>query len=359
MKQTRRSFVKTVSITAAAIAATPARASKGIDKGYSPLNQWPGRVVVNYNGLASKGIERNEPVIRKMVDDSILLLTGKNEIGPAWQSIFPVLTQKTRIAIKVNLLNPVIPSDPVAVSAVVEGLKNMQVEGKPFPAANIAIYDGFNHSTLEKTGYTPERFPGITITHHVKNTEDFGDGPHDNQPYMRTLKEADYLINVPGIRGHADYAGNVTMGFKSHYGTFPPKYHDMENGPGYIRDINCTGPVFKKTVLTVFTGLWGLKEGNGPKGNPDDFLVYSKQIDPKSDNSNPNTLIMSTDPVSAEVQGITVSRMRENKPFDAASMPHYLKASAGIEGALSPVYNIGVIEAKKMDVRKIVNGVKV
>jgi uncharacterized protein (DUF362 family) len=294
----------------------------------------------------------DEAVVRKMVDDSILLLTGKKDIGEAWLSLFPKITPATKIAIKINTLNPVIPSDPVLVQAIIGGLRKIKVQ-------NLSIFDGFNRTELDKIGYTAERFPGVTITHHRKDMTDFGDGPAGNQPYARTLNECDYLINVPGIRGHDDFAGLVTMGFKSHYGSFPPKYHDMENGPGYLRDINCTGPVIKKTALTVFSGLWGLKEGHGPKGNPDDFTVYAKKIDPASDNPNPNTVIMSTDPVAAEVQAIKVIRMRENRPYDAASMPDYLKASGGIEGALTPTYNIGVIEESKMDVRRIINGKKV
>jgi hypothetical protein len=49
-------------------------------------------------------------------------------------------------------------------------------------------------------------------------------------------------------------------------------------------------------------------------------------------------------------------RIRDSKPYDIASMPSYLKASAGVTGAIDPTYNIGVLDEKKMDVRRIVNG---
>jgi uncharacterized protein (DUF362 family) len=352
----RKTFLKATAATAVlpAIAGAAKTASK---PGYSRLNKWPGRVAVNYNKNASSGSNADEKVVKKMVDDSILQLTGKSDAGKAWRSLFPKINAETKIAVKINILNPMVPPHPFVVMAVIEGLRKMKVKGKPFPAVNILIYDGFNGRSFEEAGFTKERFPGITMNQHRKDVEDFGDGAHNNQPYARTLKECDYLINVPGIRGHSWYAGNFTMGFKSHYGTYPPKYHD-ENAPGYLRDINCTGPVFKKTVFTVFGGIFGLKEGNGPRGDADSFLTYAKKIDPSTENPAPNTVIMSTDPVSAEFQAIKVARMCDNKRYTLKSMPSYLKASAGVRGDLKPVYNIGVLDEKKMDVRKIVNGKK-
>ncbi|OGJ92178.1 MAG: hypothetical protein A2268_06505 [Candidatus Raymondbacteria bacterium RifOxyA12_full_50_37] len=355
----RREFVK-VSATAAAAAATlPIHAAPTAAPAFSKLNQWPGRCVVNFNKGAATAMVANEKTIGAMVNESIALLTGKKKTSAAWASLFPKITQTTKIAIKVNILNNEVPSNPMLVKSIVAGLKQMEIEGKNFPASNIFIYDANNQNSLESAGFTAEDFPGITLRHHGRDFKDFGDGSHGNQPYTETMKECDYLINVPGLRGHGAAAGRVTLGFKSHYGTYPALYHDAEKMPGYLADMNCTGPVYNKTVLTVFSAIIGLKQGHGPKGSPDSYETYVKTIDPSSTSPNPSTIIMSTDPIAAEFQAIKIMRIRDNEPYTINSLPAYLKGSAGIQGALATTYNIGILDETKMDIIKVINGEKV
>jgi hypothetical protein len=69
---------------------------------------------------------------------------------------------------------------------------------------------------------------------------------------------------------------------------------------------------------------------------------------------------MSTDPVTAEMQ--TIKMMRLNKKpaggYGVNDMPKYLRASAGVTGALPDTsLNFGVIDETKMDIRRIINGV--
>ena len=104
-----------------------------------------------------------------------------------------------------------------------------------------------------------------------------------------------------------------------------------------------------------------MNEGNGPHGSAEIYSRYAKSIDPSSETQAPTTIIISTDPVSAEMQAIKMMRLNKNPTglFTVAAMPAYLKASAGVSGALTPTYNIGVIDESKMDVRRIINGVVV
>jgi hypothetical protein len=61
--------------------------------------------------------------------------------------------------------------------------------------------------------------------------------------------------------------------------------------------------------------------------------------------------------VTAEFQALKIMRMNQGEPFTIESMPSYLQASGGVDGALSDaVYNIGVIDEALMDTRHIVNG---
>ena len=122
--------------------------------------------------------------------------------------------------------------------------------------------------------------------------------------------------------------------------------------------MNCTGPIFKKTVLSACIGIVANNEGNGPLKPPDDFSTYLKTIDPTSTSKCPTTIIMSTDPITCEMQTIKMMRLNKNPAgkFGVSDMPNYLKASAGVSGALSgTVYNIGVMDESKMDIRYIIN----
>jgi hypothetical protein len=368
MNLSRRSFLKN-SAVAAIVSASPSIAqsvfsAQPVPFTPGPGNKWPGRVAVNFNKAAVTGIVPDEKVINDMVDASIILLTGKSTVGEAWKEIFPAsLSLQSKIAIKIPLLNPGLAAPhPFSVMAIVKGLQAMIVDGSNFPAANITIYDANNQNPMDTAGYTAARFPGIIRKHYGPNNaqyfKKFGDGACSDTPYAPALNGADFLINVFSPRGHDDYAEKITLGFKSHYGTYPVLWHDAAHTPPYLRDINCTGPVFKKTVLSICSGIFGMNIGHGPTGGADNYSVYAKTVDPTvAAMCSPTTIIMSTDPISAEVKALKMMRINLDQPYDLASMPAYLKASAGVTGALSPTYNIGIIDEAMMSEGLIVNGV--
>ena len=371
----RRDFLKMTAAGAAGIALT-----SGVGKVFSkptsgnpvsPLNKWPGRVVVNFNksAVSSASIPKigadQMVVIKKMMDDSILLLTRETtlgtDVGAAWKAVFPAtLSATSKIAIKVNTLNYSTPAPHwSAVKAITDGLKLMDVH---IPAANITIYDMNNglpaDNRLSQAGYTTENFPdGIGI---VTDTPiDGTDGAVNNRKYASTLKNADFLINVFGARGHSQppEGSQFSMGFKSHYGTYEKineaEFH--ENLLLKVRDFACTGPVYNKQVISICVGIYGTNEGKGPDASADLFSTYAKKIDSTA-GSNPTTIIMSTDPISAEVQGIKILRMNKNKAYGVSDMPPYLQAAAGIETTgFSPTHNLGKINEADMDIRHILN----
>jgi hypothetical protein len=359
----RRNFLKITAVGAAGIALSGGLAKTVLGKDSAvlangPGNKWPGRVVINFNknAVTRNGINATpvDSVIEKMVDDTILLLTGASTVGAAWKAIFPsTLTAQSKIAIKINILNNGLSApSPFSVMPITAGLRQMDFNGTKFPAANITIYDMNNGNSMDSAGYTAARFPNIKL---VKDTSvNPGDGASTGgtvQPYATTLRDAAFLINVFSPRGHGAEYGSVTLGFKSHYGTYPPAHTTPS-----LRDFNCTGPVFDKTVLSVCSGIFGQNIGNGPGGSPEDYTTYAKTMDPTATLA-PTTIILSTDPVSAEAEAIKMMRLNKGQAYDVASMPDYLKASAGIAGALDPTYNIGIIDESKMDIRRIVNGV--
>lgn len=304
----------------------------------------------------SSPLNVNEAIVKQMVDDSICSLADQTNVGSAWKSIFPsAFTSASKIAIKINILNNGNPAPhPYSVKAIVDGLKLMDFNGTKFSPANITIYDSNNSNSMESAGFTTTRFPGVKLV--KDSTQNWGDGALSKE-YASTLHDCQFLINVFSPRGHWTEFGGFTLGFKSHYGSYPPVHGD--EAPAYLCDINCTGPVYNKTVLSICSGIFGMNEGNGPTGGCDDYSTYSKLIDLTSTNANPATIIMSTDPISCEMQSIKMMRLNNGKPCAISDLPNYLKASGGIEGVLTDkTYNIGIIDESKMDVRKIINGEK-
>jgi hypothetical protein len=360
-KNGRRAFIKSTAAGAAGLSLlSPARLlsqETALELSKGPGNKWPGRVVINFNRMALENLQADEAVIKRMVDDAIQLLTGESSVGEAWKAIFPdSLSVESKIAIKICILNNALPvAHPFSVMGITEGLRQMDFQGNPFPAQNITIYDMNNNNSMESAGYTAERFPGITLV--KDSSQQFGNGASSNRAYARTLNECDFLINVFSPRGQSEDVGYVTLGFKSHYGTYanPRELHGSP-AQAYLRDFTCTGPVFEKTVLSFCSGMYGMNEGNGPRGDAEDYSNYAQTIDPQSDTGCPTTIILSTDPVSAEMQAIKMMRLNRSGMYSVESMPAYLKASAGIGGSLDPAYNIGIINEEEMDIRRIING---
>ena len=341
-----------------------------------PGNKWPGRVVINFNKNAIKedSMSSLDPaVVQQMVDDSILCLTGESSLGAAWKAVFPSsLTAQSKIAIKVYSASPQTPSNWEAIKAMTDGLQQMDFNGTKFPAANITLYEGNASNRHSQAGFTAANLPGIKIEYWGR--DQFADGTGNeaageikDRAYAPTLKNADFLINAFNSHGTNASWSSFTLGFKNHCGTYelfkPIDIHYSGNSNATelcqqsLRDMNCTGPIYKKTVLSACIGLVSNFEGVGPLKYPDDYSKYCRLMDPTSTCRNSNTIIMSTDPISCEMQTVKMMRMTKGGKYGVSDMPKYLQASGGVSGALSgTVYNIGVIDESKMEIRHVLNG---
>jgi hypothetical protein len=360
----RRNFLKTAALGAAGMSIGPAvhvaTATTSGPTSPSTLNKWPGRVVINFNKAAVTGTSTAVPaVIAKMVDDSIKKLTDETTVGAAWKAVFPsTLSATSKIAIKICTLNSGKPAPHwSSVKAITDALVQMDVGGAKFPAANITIYE--MAGSMSAAGYNATNLPGITIV--TDSAVDGTDGALSNRKYAKTLKDAAFLINVFSPRGHSfpPAGSKFTLGFKSHYGTYenPMGMHGNPMGadiPKNAREINCIGPVYNKLVMSMCSGIFGMNEGNGPTGNADIFTTYAQTMDKTSTTQCPTTIMLSTDPVSIEMQSIKMLRINKGGKYTPADMPDYLKASGGMDASgLTPTYNIGTIDESKMDIRII------
>jgi hypothetical protein len=330
-----------------------------------PGNKWPGRVVVNFNKGAVTGtatsLKIEDTVPPDMVKESILALAQKADAGEAWKAIFPdTLKVTSKIAIKTNFYTTNLCCVHWSViRAITDGLQLMVFGDTKFPAANITVYESNTSNSFDSAGYTAARFPGITL---VKDSQQaYSDAATGESKYCTSLKNADFLINVFGIRGHQDYCEGVTLGFKSHWGTYPADINKHTAGTFSIRcaHMMCSGAVSKKLVLSVAAGLVSnnMSVNHSPTDGPDDYSTYAKKMDPTATTLGACTIIMSTDPISADMQAIKVMKLNANKTYNVSDMPKYLRACAGDSSALSgTVYNIGVIDEKKMDILLFKNG---
>ncbi|MGA2506904.1 MAG: DUF362 domain-containing protein [Chitinispirillaceae bacterium] len=393
----RRNFLKITAAGAAGFALTSnvekifaatARTAAGI----APLNQWPGRVVINFNKNAPTGnvdpTAAQITIIKGMVDASIQLLTGQTTVGAAWKAVFPAsLSLTSLIAIKVPVGINAMRSAPhwSSVQAITEGLQQMDFNGTKFPAGNITIFDATGSNALSATGFTATNFPGITLVKPTTFTA-YTDAAEDNttptgvkMPYVAPLNAANFLINVFSPRGHSTYVESFTLGFKNHYGTYnaPSLPHANPAASQILRNINCMGAVYTKNVLSVCSGIYGCLEGNGPSHAPDDYSKYSQYMDASSTNTNPTTIIMGTDPVSVEMQAVKMMRIQgltagtggTSGQYTTAAMPNFLKAAGGVvvTGTNWPpdpanpntMDKIGIIDESQMTIRRIINGVTV
>ena len=376
----RRSFLKGTAATAAITLANGAAfkvfgQTTALTPG--PGNKWPGRVVVNFNKNAvtmngNTGTAAPD-VIKSMVNESILSLTGQTSIGAAWKAIFPSsLTAQSKIAIKVPLGCATQKMAPhwSSVKAITDGLQQMDFNGTKFPGSNITIYDSKCQNKLSSYGYNSTNFGSQIKIVYDPYGKNYSDGAVDYQgnrysSYAQTLNSHNFLINVFRPGGHSSWVEGFTLGFKNHYGTYPAHNSYGQQGGSssfnmpYLRDINCTGAVYNKNVLSMCCGIFGAQEASGaPQSSDIPYYQYAHGIDNSITNTSypPCTIIMSTDPVTAEMQTIKMMRVNKDKSYDVNSMPKYLQSSGGISCGLNKVYNIGIIDEKEMDIRRIING---
>jgi hypothetical protein len=260
----------------------------------------------------------DQDTVDSMVNRGLMELTGAATVADAWRALIPAYQPGQKIAIKVNFNNrracdstaPVIDALIGPVNAVVSGLEQIGVAradvwvydairalpdhfvAKGLPG--IRFFDGYYTGVCrEEAGfrYEPETRvtfyppPGVTIGEvHVTSV----------------LMDADYLINMPIMKGTHPLAG-VTLGFKNHFGTLdkPDRLHDYVNvvyqPPAYRTDYNPLVDLIRspliggKTVLTIGDGLLAAREYDQA---PVPWTTFGDQV--------PKSLFFARDPVAVD-----------------------------------------------------------
>jgi len=331
----RRDFLKLIGAGALGLIARPrlVGALSKLDKDILD-GSFASDVVQCYDANATSGSTINQPIVQVMMDESIKALTGQTEIGEAWKSVFPGISETSVIGIKVNCINSALATHPAVVTCIANGLAMMDFSGNLFPKNNVIIWDRTD-SELTSSGYTiytgsePSTVRCFGTDHSGVGYDSgvtfsvYGSTQHPSK-IMSQL--CDHIIDAAVLKTHSQ--GVVTLNMKNHYGSVnSPGSLQHSNGCSsavpslnqQIRDVIAPNNIQK---LFIIDGLFGLYSG-GPGGSP---------------NFNPKYILMSRDIVACDKQGQNVINteraLHSLSPLDAAQ----------ITNAAGSPYNLGSLD---------------
>jgi uncharacterized protein (DUF362 family) len=305
-------------------------------------------VIQCHDDYATSGSTVNDTVVQIMTDESIKTLTGIADVGEAWKSIFPGITDASIIGIKVNAANEYVATRPEFVDCIINGLTQMQFGGSSFIRNNIIIYDR-DSTELGDAGYTvytgtdPNTVrcfgssqPGVGFdTTCPLMVEIYPSGTDTKYPSKILSLMIDYLINIAVLKNHG--TAQVTLTLKNHYGSVNAP---LSNGMHYayctpsipslsqqIRD-HITPTDIEK--IFIVDGLWA-SVLYGPAGSP---------------SWNPKKILMSLDPVACDYRGWElINDERTHSGYSAIAWPvHHIETAAGAP------YNLGTTDIDLIEI---------
>lgn len=291
-------------------------------------------IVKDETVLSSNRIDQK--VVQVMIDSAIKRLTGIEDIGEAWKSLFPGIKKSSVISIKINCINRSLSSHPEVAYSISSGLAKMNVEANSFPENNIIIWDRTN-SELRSAGYTINTgTAGVRCFGTNQSGVDYSSVLFDVAGVQRKLSRiltdmSDYLINLSVLKNHS--GAGVTLSMKNHFGSCNNP-EDLHGNPyycdPYIPALNNLTPIRSKQVIAISDAIYGIISG-GPSGNP--------QVTPKS-------IIMSKDPVAHDY--IATQLLKDNGCNTVNRATH-------IATAAKAPYSLGTNDPNQIDLIKIEN----
>ena len=364
------------------------------DSRASALHMAPGRSP-NFDGVVVDKIlsyEVKRTRISNMVDTAVMKLTGRPDVGKAWESLFPEghPKQDTTIAIKINLSygekdeendwsETHCPFGPkVALSdAIILGLTQM-LDGT-FPMENIVVFDvayssemrnkfpliqGYRQVQADGMGIRKDNIPGTYRMHWVAPRHPFEippnaprfiaapDFPEEYRAPQRIIPPAyenDFTINVAIAKTHRE--GGVTGIMKNTYGCTdnPVGTHGAGNewrhedspypgsrrcAPAFYKAIDQHSP----TILNVLDALSGIYHYGPLSGKV--FLE--------------NTIAVSRDPVAIDTYALDLVNKHRKKKGHALLSTDEGRAADGFPNAsvlkvASEKHELGSMSMDRLD----------
>lgn len=337
----RRDFLKELAVGAAGLTLAPKIFAKNLGGVLNPHSD----VVWCSDVSATSGATINQAVVQIMMDTSIQRITGQSTVGAAWLSLFAGITQASIICIKVNCINSALSSHPQVVTAITNGLAQMNVGGLSFRRNNIIIWDrtnaeltgarytiytGTDPNTVRCFG-TNQTGIGYDTTRPLTIQRDSGTISVNPSRIMTSL--SDFMINVACLKDHG--APAMTFCLKNHFGSVSPvpcSAGDGNNSPEIpslnqqIRDV-----LTKQEKIFIVDGLYGIYNG-GPGGSPQS---WNRTFPPKN---TPDSIFMSRDPVAIDYQDEQIINAERVGQGMAAKYARHIRDAA------IPPYNLGTMD---------------
>ncbi len=339
----RRNFLKIAALAAAAAGAGPLTGAPKADPdeaaAVGQYNTLPGHIVLyrnsNINGQTGT---IDASVVESSVASGVRLLTGISDTGLAFKSLFPGITSTSTMAIKVNCIGST-DTRWETVAGILSGLAQIPVGADEYyDISQVVVYDRHN---LSNHGYTTARFtfngnaPAISSSNNY-NSSYYVYGSYRLSDY---LLQCDYVINMPALKSHSNGNNMITTALKNHYGSCYPSSL-CGNITGML-SVNADANLKEKTSLVLMDGIRGTFNG-GPSTAPMYWNIFEE--------STPNTLFLSTDPVTNEYWArdmINTERLSDGPHHDPYSST---KDCPWIETAAAAPYELGVCDPEQMTV---------
>jgi uncharacterized protein (DUF362 family) len=317
--------------SAALAAAGAALPWHGTRAGGRSGNALPGRIVIWEDLNASSGGTVDLAVVKQMVDGSLMALTGHGDAVTALESILPGLDATKKVTFKVNCINATVPTRWEVVRAITDLLA--QTCGGAYPPGNITIFDKSYGADprLVNSGYTAVNFPGVNIVanHNPDPNTLIEVSPGVTVQLSSHIVNCDYLINAPVLKNHGQPDKRWTLAFKNHIGSVSPVTCHTPNPR--LLNISAHPGVRDKTALILLSGIHGVWL-NGPGGG------IGNWVNTFPEESTPNLVMLSTDPVALEHWGIDlINHERDAWGYTAYYLP-YCEDAAGLP------WNLGVFD---------------
>jgi hypothetical protein len=283
------------------------------------------------DGLICAGGQTSPERVETVLTACLCQLTEESTVTGALQAVLPGIAPTSKIAIKVNCIGQCATRWEVP-RALCSCLSKLFEE--TYDVSQVTIYDQ-NH--LAGAGYTEMRFAFDGSSVHLLDTPPFGSGiyPAPGHELTDLITQANFLIDMPVLKDHN--SNELTSSLKNHYGSVDPQ-GGMCGDVEAMLELNTHPQIKDKTALVVLDGIMGVWHG-GPQGSPRYWSTYA--------DGTPNTLFVSTDPVTVEYWGRDV--------INTERAYHGLDTYEGsyIEAASLPPYELGVSDPGQMDVRSL------
>lgn len=294
------------------------------------------RVVVVTDEHSVQGSVIQPDIVRIMLDEGIVALTGATSPQTAWQSLLPGLTADTNLGIKVNCASAAMPSHREVSYAIAGSLAGIELPFGSYDLNRILIWERTDWE-LTAAGYSINTSTsGVRCFGTTHQGVGFGSTAIDVDGFAQYVSRcytdfSDHIINLSCLKNHG--ISGVTLSLKNHFGTVHNAYalHSGNCDPG-IPALNAAlrDTYGERERLCICDALFGIRVG-GPTGAPQ--FTYGG-------------LVLSTDPVA--VDAVCRQILEENGC-------NTIGISSHIDTASQEPYNLGESDLDQIERIEIVN----